>query len=84
MNVLEQIYAKAKENPQKVAFPEAENEKMMAAAYQAGKDGYILPILVGDKEKILALAAERGYDAEVFTVVDIHEEEYLFMAKTVK
>ena len=77
MNVLEQIYAKAKENPQKVAFPEAENEKMMAAAYQAGKDGYILPILVGDKEKILALAAERGYDAEVFTVVDIHEEEYL-------
>ena len=77
MNVLEQIYAKAKENPQKVAFPEAENEKMMAAAYQAGKDGYILPILVGDKEKILALAAERGYDTEVFTVVDIHEEEYL-------
>ena len=77
MNVLEQIYAKAKANPQKVAFPEAENEKMMAAAYQAGKDGYILPILVGDKEKILALAAERGYDAEVFTVVDIHEEEYL-------
>ena len=77
MNVLEQIYAKAKANPQKVAFPEAENEKMMAAAYQAGKDGYILPILVGDKEKILALAAERGYDAEVFTVVDICEEEYL-------
>ena len=29
MNILEQIYAKAKENPQKVAFPEAENEKMM-------------------------------------------------------
>ena len=34
MNVLEQIYAKAKENPQKVAFPEASNEKMMQAAYE--------------------------------------------------
>ena len=28
MNVLEQIYATATANPQKVAFPEAENEKM--------------------------------------------------------
>ena len=27
MNVLKQIYDKAKENPQKVAFPEAANEK---------------------------------------------------------
>ena len=34
MNILEQIYVKAKENPQKVAFPEAENEKMMQAAYE--------------------------------------------------
>ena len=41
MNVLEQIYAKAKENPQKVAFPEAANEKMMQAAYETGKEGYI-------------------------------------------
>ena len=27
MSVLDKIYAKAKENPQKVAFPEAANEK---------------------------------------------------------
>ena len=32
MSVLDQIYAKAKEDPQRVAFPEAENEKMMQAA----------------------------------------------------
>ena len=76
MNILDKIYAKAKEDPQKVAFPEAENEKMMAAAYEAGKEGYIIPILVGSRERILALATERGYDAEVFTIVDIDEEEY--------
>ena len=29
MSVLEKIYEKAKQNPQKVAFPEAANEKMM-------------------------------------------------------
>lgn len=76
MNILDKLYAKAKANPQKVAFPEAENEKMMAAAYEAGKNGYIIPILVGNSERILALADERGYEAQVFTVVDINEEAY--------
>ena len=76
MNILDKLYAKAKADPQKVAFPEAENEKMMAAAYEAGKNGYIIPILVGNRERILSLAAERGYDAGVFTVVDIDEEAY--------
>ena len=47
MGLLEQIYEKAKENPQRIAFPEAVNEKMMQAAYETGKEGYIIPVLVG-------------------------------------
>jgi phosphate acetyltransferase len=76
MNILDTIYAKAKENPQKVAFPEAANEKMMQAAYEAGRDGYIFPVLVGNAEELRALAAERGYDPAVFTFVDLGDEEY--------
>ena len=76
MNILDQIYEKAKLHPQKVAFPEALNEKMMQAAYETGKDGYIIPILVGNAEEIKAAAIERGYDAEVFTIIDIAEETY--------
>ena len=76
MNILEKLYAKAKADPQKVAFPEAENEKMMAAAYEAGKNGYIIPILVGNSETINSLIKERGYEADVFTVIDINEETY--------
>ena len=76
MNVLDQIYEKAKLNPQKVAFPEADNEKMMQAAYETGKDGYIIPVLVGDSEEIKKLIAERGYEESVFTIVDIHDEAY--------
>lgn len=75
-SVLDKIYAKAKENPQRVAFPEATNEKMMQAAYETGKEGYIIPVLVGNAEELKALAQERGYDPSVFTFVDIHEEEY--------
>ncbi|MBP3901451.1 MAG: phosphate acetyltransferase [Blautia sp.] len=76
MSVLDGIYAKAKENLQKVAFPEATNEKMMQAAYETGKDGYIIPVLVGDAAELKKLAEERGYDPSVFTFVDINDEEY--------
>ena len=76
MSVLDQIYERAKQDPQRVAFPEASNEKMMQAAYETGRDGYIIPILVGDEEELRALAKERGYDENVFTFADISEEAH--------
>ena len=76
MGVLDDIYAKAKANPQKVAFPEAANEKMMQAAYELGRDGYIIPLLVGNEEELKDIAGRRGYDLSVFTFIDINEEEY--------
>ena len=76
MSVLDQIYLRAKENPRKVAFPEAMNEKMMQAAYETGKEGYIIPVLVGNGSEIREAARERGYEESVFTIVDISEEEY--------
>lgn len=75
-NILEKIYEKAKLNPQRVAFPEADNEKIMQAAYECGKEGYIHPILVGDAAQLKTLCAERGYEESAFTIVDINDEEY--------
>ncbi len=74
MSVIDEIFEKAKKNPQRVAFPEATNEKMMQAAYEAGSEGYIIPILVGDEKEIKAAIAERGYKEEVFRIVDISDE----------
>lgn len=76
MSVIDQIFEKAKSNPQKVVFPEALNEKMMPAAFEAGNEGYIYPILVGNKAEIEQAIQERGYDLSVFTVVDMEDEEY--------
>ncbi len=76
MNILDKIYEKAKVNPQKVAFPEAANEKIMQAAFETGKEGHIVPILVGDKAKLSALAVERGYDADVFRYAELEDESY--------
>ena len=76
MSVIDQIFEKAKSNPQKVVFPEALNEKMMQAAFEAGSEGYIYPILVGNNAEIEQAIQERGYDLSVFTVVDMEDEEY--------
>lgn len=76
MSVIDQIFEKAKSNPQKVVFPEALNEKMMQTAFEAGNEGYIYPILVGNKAEIEQAIQERGYDLSVFTVVDMEDEEY--------
>lgn len=76
MSVLDQIYLKAKKNPKKIAFPEAMNEKMMQAAYETGKEGYIIPLLVGNGSEIREAVKERGYEESVFTIVDISEEAY--------
>lgn len=76
MKLLEQIYEKAKVNPQKVAFPEALNKKILQAAYETGKEGYIIPVLVGDAEAIKNAISEEQYEEEVFEIVDIEEETY--------
>lgn len=76
MSVIDEIYAKAKLNPQRVAFPEAENEKMMQAAYETGREGYIVPILIGDAAKLKASCQARGYEEDVFEFVDIADEAY--------
>jgi len=76
MSVIDHIFEKAKSAPQKVAFPEALNEKMMQAAYETGDEGYIYPVLVGNSEEINQAINERGYNPDVFEVVDIHNEDY--------
>ena len=76
MSVIDHIFEKAKLAPQKVAFPEALNEKMMQAAYETGDEGYIYPVLVGNSEEINQAINERGYNPDVFEVVDIHDEDY--------
>ena len=76
-NVLDPIYEKAKLDPQRVVFPEGTNEKMMQAAYECAKDGYIRAILIGNAAELKQLAEERGYDTEVFTFIDMEDEAYL-------
>ena len=46
MSVIDQIFEKAKLNPQRVVFPEALNEKMMQAAMKQGQKDILFRFLL--------------------------------------
>ncbi len=74
MDLMEQIYAKAKENPQKVIFPEATEEKILLAALEAQNNGYIKATLIGDPAAIKAAADEYGIDISSMEIYDNTDE----------
>ena len=51
-------------------------KKMMQAAYEAGTEGYIVPVLVGNADEIRETIAKRGYREDVFHIVDMADETY--------
>ncbi len=67
---------RAKTEPKRVVFAEADHIDVLKAAQIALEDGIAIPILLGDKEVILELKEELGFDADV-EIIDpkTHEED---------
>jgi malate dehydrogenase (oxaloacetate-decarboxylating)(NADP+) len=59
------ITNRAKSNPKRVVFAEAEHLDVLKAAQIVYEEGIGFPILLGNKETILELKAEIGFDADV-------------------
>ena len=68
--LLRNITAKAQSNPKKVVFAEADNVKILKAAQVAYEEGVAFPILLGDREVILALMEEYNVELPEVTIVD--------------
>ena len=56
---------RAKIDPKRIVFAEADHLDVLKAAQIVHEEGIGFPILLGDKEVILELKAELGFDAEV-------------------
>ena len=56
---------RAKIDPKRIVFAEADHLDVLKAAQIVHEEGIGFPILLGDKELILELKAELGFDAEV-------------------
>lgn len=74
---LRTITIKAKQNPKKVVFAEADNYKMLRAAQITREEGTAIPILLGNKEKIRQLMAEHKMDFGDTVMIDPTEEHDL-------
>ncbi len=74
-NVMRVIINKAKRNPKRVVFAEADTYKILKAAQIVRDEGIAKPILLGDKEKIQNIIAENGLDLGDCLIVDPRSHE---------
>jgi malate dehydrogenase (oxaloacetate-decarboxylating)(NADP+) len=61
---------KAKSNPKRIVFSEADNYKILKAAQVVRDEGIAKPILLGDKEKILKIAEDNFMDLSDMQLID--------------
>lgn len=72
------ITTRAKQNPKRVVFAEADHYKILKAAQQVKEEGIAKPILLGNSEKIKALISENNLDLDDVPIIDprsIEEED---------
>ncbi|HYG52146.1 MAG TPA: phosphate acyltransferase, partial [Flavobacteriales bacterium] len=73
--LLRTLTEKAKRNPKKVVFAEADNHKVLKAANIAYEEGICTPVLLGDRKKILSLIKDFNLDLEDATIIDPRSDE---------
>ena len=66
---------RAKTDPKRVVFAEADHLDVLKAAQIVHEDGIGIPVLLGNKETILELKEEIGFDAEVEIIDPKTKEE---------
>lgn len=65
---------KAKSNPKRIVFAEADNYKILKAAQVVRDEGIAKPILLGDKNKIAKIAEANAMDLSDMQLMDPMEE----------
>jgi len=64
------LTARAKRNPKRVVFAEAEHYKILKAAQQVSDEGIAIPVLLGRKQKIIDLIEEFSIEFENLIIID--------------
>jgi len=72
--LMSRMVERAKKNPKRVIFAEADNLKTLKAVQAVQDDHIAFPILLGDKAKIQQLIAENNLDLHNCQIIDPAEE----------
>jgi len=73
--ILRFVINKAKQNPKRVVFAEAENLKVLKAAQMARDEGIAIPILLGNEENIRRIIEENNLSLEGVPVINPRSTE---------
>ncbi|MCD0487845.1 NADP-dependent malic enzyme [Pedobacter sp. MC2016-14] len=68
--IMRNIASKAKSDPKRVVFAEADNYKILKAAQIVKDDNIAIPILLGNKEAIQAIIEENALELEGVEIID--------------
>ena len=72
MDILQQMYERAKNNKQRIVLPEGDEPRTLEAANEVLKQGLAELILIGDTATIQQMAKEKGYQyIEKATIFDV-------------
>jgi malate dehydrogenase (oxaloacetate-decarboxylating)(NADP+) len=69
-DVIRSVVNRAKENPKRVVFPEGDHPLIQQAVSQMVDEGICIPILLGEPQKVKAVAAEHGIDLTGVEILD--------------
>lgn len=69
------VVSRAKKDPKRVVFAEADNSKILKAAQLLWGEKVAIPILLGNKEKIDELITEHNLDLSGVTIIDPNLDE---------
>jgi malate dehydrogenase (oxaloacetate-decarboxylating)(NADP+) len=73
--LLNRVTTRAKTNPKKVVFAEADHFKILKAAQIVRNEGIAIPILLGNQAKITRIAEEFNIDLEGVEIIDPRSPE---------
>lgn len=73
--LMDRITTRAKTAPKRIVFAEADHYKILKAAQVAKNEGIAIPILLGNKTKIQAIADEYSINIDDFEIIDPRSTE---------
>jgi malate dehydrogenase (oxaloacetate-decarboxylating)(NADP+) len=68
--------SKARNNPKRLVFAEADNPKILKVAQILNDEGVAFPMLLGDEKKIRHIAAINSIDLEDMPIINPQKDEY--------
>jgi malate dehydrogenase (oxaloacetate-decarboxylating)(NADP+) len=74
-SLINAITTKAMEQPKKVVYPHAEDIRLIRAARRVSDEGIASPVLLGDRDRVAALAEDSGLSLDGMEVIDHIREE---------